>query len=56
MSNLRDRMLHDMQLHGYADRTQEAYLRAVRMLQQFHDLSPEAISEDQLRDYFIHRQ
>jgi len=56
MSNLRERMLHDMQLHGYAERTQEAYLRTVRQLQQFYDLSPEAISEDQLRDYFIHRQ
>ncbi len=56
MSNLHDRMLHDMQLHGYAERTQEAYLRAVRMLQQFHNLSPKDISEDQLRDYFIHRQ
>jgi site-specific recombinase XerD len=56
MSNLRDRMIHDMQLHGYAERTQEAYVRTVRQLQQFYDSSPKAISEDQLRDYFIHRK
>ena len=56
MSKLRDRMIHDMQLRGYGERTQEAYVRTVRQLQQFYDLSPEAISEDQLRDYFIHRK
>lgn len=56
MSNLRDRMIHDMQLHGYAERTQEAYVRTVRQLQQFYDLTPKAICEDQLRDYFIHRK
>ncbi|MFH1843576.1 MAG: site-specific integrase [bacterium] len=56
MSNLHDRMIHDMQLHGYAERTREAYVRTVRQLQQFYDLAPEAISEDQLRDYFIHRK
>lgn len=56
MSTLRDRMIADMQLHGYGKRTQEAYVRTVRQLQQFYDLSPEAISEDQLRDYFIHRK
>jgi len=55
-SNLRERMLHDMQLHGYAERTQEAYLRSVRQLQEFHQLSPDRISEEQLREYFIHRK
>ena len=56
MSNLRDRMINDMQLHGYGNRTQEAYARTVRQLQQFYNLSPEVISEEQLRDYFIHRK
>jgi len=56
MSNLRERMLHDMQLHGYANRTQEVYLWSVKKLQQHYQLSPDQISEDQLRDYFIFRQ
>ena len=56
MSNLRERMMNDMQLHGFAKRTHQAYVRTVRQLQQFYDLSPEAISEEQLRDYFIHRK
>jgi site-specific recombinase XerD len=56
MSNLRERMLHDMQLHGYAERTLGAYLRSVRQLQEFYNLSPEHVSEEQLRDYFIYRK
>ncbi len=56
MSNLRERMLHDMQLHGYAESTLKAYLRSVRQLQEFFHLSPGLISEEQLRDYFIYRK
>ncbi len=56
MSNLRERMLHDMQLHGYANRTQEVYLWSVKKLQQYFQLSPDQISEEQLRDYFIYRK
>jgi len=56
MSNLRERMLHDMQLHGYANLTQEVYLWSVKKLQQHYKLSPDKISEDQLRDYFIYRK
>ena len=56
MSKLRDRMIHDMQLHGYGERTQEAYARAVRQLQEFYSLSPDHIDEEQLREYFLHRK
>ena len=49
-------MLHDMQLHGYANRTQEVYLWSVKKLQQHFQLSPDQISEDQLREYFIYRK
>ncbi len=56
MSNLRERMLHDMQLHGYAEKTQEIYLWTVKKLQQFYMLSPDKISEEQLREYFIFRK
>ena len=30
MTGLRTRMMEDLQLHGYAEKTQEAYLRAVQ--------------------------
>ncbi len=56
MSTLRERMIHDMQLHGYGERTQEAYVRAVRQLQEFYRISPARITEEQLRQYFLHRK
>lgn len=54
MSNLRNRMLEDMQLHGYSERTQQCYLREVRKLAEFYDTSPALIDEEQLRQYFLY--
>lgn len=56
MSSLRERMIHDMQLRGYGERTREAYVRAVRQLQEFYQVSPAKITEEQLREYFLHRK
>jgi len=53
---LRERMLADMQLHGYLERTQEAYLRAVRQLTEFYQIPPGRITEEQVREYFLHRR
>jgi site-specific recombinase XerD len=46
-------MIEDMQLHGFAERTQEAYLLAVRQLAQHYRKSPDQIEEEQLRQYFL---
>ena len=56
MSALRQRMIQDMQLHGYSEATQKAYLRTVRQLSEYFRLSPGQITEDQLREYFLHRK
>jgi integrase/recombinase XerD len=53
-SSLRQRLLHDLQLAGLSDRTQEAYLRAVRQLADHFDTPPDRLGEEQLRDYFLH--
>ena len=53
-SPLAQRMLQDMQLAGHGERTQEAYLRAVRQLAAHTRLSPDQITEDQLRQYFLY--
>lgn len=45
-----------LQLNGKGPRTQEAYVRAVRMLVQYVDKAPEQISEQELQDYFLHRK
>ena len=51
---LRQRMLQDLQLAGLSERTQEAYLRAVRQLAEHFHTPPDRLSEQQLRDYFLH--
>jgi integrase/recombinase XerD len=51
---LRQKMHQDLQLAGLSERTQEAYLRAVRQLADYFHTSPDRISEQQVRDYFLH--
>lgn len=53
-SNLKKKMVEDMQLRGYAERTQSSYLRAVRQLTNYWHTPPEEISEQQVRDYFLY--
>src|SRR5215211_4825558 len=53
MTVLRQKMIEDMQLHGFADRTQEAYLLAVSQLAKHYHKSPDQINEDELRQYFL---
>jgi site-specific recombinase XerD len=47
-------MIADLQLKGYGERTQEMYVRAVRQLAQHYNKSPDLITEEELRDYFLH--
>jgi integrase/recombinase XerD len=51
---LRQRMLQDLQLAGLSERTQEAYLRAVRQLAGHFHAPPDRLSEPQVREYFLH--
>lgn len=54
MTPLRQRMLEDMQLRGFAPRTQEAYVHAVRQLAAHFHKPPDQITEDDLRQYFLY--
>lgn len=54
MSALYERMIQDMQLRGFSPRTQEAYGRAVRKLADHYAKSPDLITEEELRQYFLH--
>jgi site-specific recombinase XerD len=47
-------MHQDLQLAGLSERTQEAYLRAVRQLADHFHTPPDRLSEQQVRDYFLH--
>ena len=53
-SPLARRMLQDMQLAGFGERTLETYWRTVRELAKFTRCSPDVITEEQLREYFLH--
>ena len=53
-AELRQRFLEDLQLQGLSARTQEAYTRAVRQLAEYVKKSPAEISEEELRQYFLH--
>ena len=54
MTRLRQRMIEDMQLRGLAASTQECYVTAVRQLSQHYHASPDQLSEEQLRQYFLY--
>ena len=53
MTALRQKMIEDMQLRGFAERTQEAYLLTVRQLARHYGKSPDQIDEEELRQYFL---
>jgi integrase/recombinase XerD len=54
MTALRQRMLEDMQLRDLAPKTQEAYVGAVAQLAKYFDKSPELLTEEELRQYFLY--
>ena len=54
MTPLRQRMIEDLQLRGMSERTQEAYVRAVRQLADYYHKSPDLITEEDLRQYFLY--
>ncbi|HET7238942.1 MAG TPA: site-specific integrase [Terrimicrobiaceae bacterium] len=54
MTPLRQRMIEDMQLRGLSARTQECYVTAVRQLAAHHHRSPDQLSEEDLRQYFLY--
>jgi hypothetical protein len=53
-SPLRERFRQDLQLAGLAEPTQEAYVRAVVRLGLHLNKSPDRVTEEELRGYFLH--
>jgi hypothetical protein len=47
-------MHQDLQLAGLSERAHEAYFRAVRQLADHFHTSPDHLSEQQVREYFLH--
>jgi hypothetical protein len=47
-------MMEDLQLAGYSPKTQKGYLDAVRNLAKFYMRSPDVLSEEDIRRFFLH--
>lgn len=56
MTDLRKRLIEDLQLRGMSERTIEMYVRAVRQLADHYHKSPDRISEEELRQYFLYNK
>ena len=54
MTALRRRMIECLQLRGLSERTQDMYVRAVRQLAEHYRKSPDVITEEELRQYFLY--
>jgi site-specific recombinase XerD len=54
MTPLRKKMLEDMQLYGLSERTQGSYVGAVKGLADFYNCSPDRLSEEQIRQFFLY--
>lgn len=55
MNTLHERMIQDMQLRGFSPRTQQSYARAVRKLADHCHKSPDLVTDEELRQYFLYR-
>jgi integrase/recombinase XerD len=47
-------MIEDLQLHGLSKSTQKLYVHAVRHLAEYYRKPPDQITEEELRQYFLH--
>src|SRR5437868_1502075 len=54
MTEMRKRMIESLQPAGFSERTQEAYVRAGRRLAEHYHKSPDLITEEELRQYFLY--
>lgn len=54
MTPLRRQMIQDMQLRGLSPRTQRSYVDAVRGIAKFYHQSPDRLSENEIRQFFLH--
>jgi len=56
MTVLRQKMADALQLAGMSERTQQCYLREVRLLAKFHAKAPDQLSQEELQAYLLHRK
>jgi site-specific recombinase XerD len=56
MKDYYEQSIRALQLAGMSERTQKSYTRAVRLLVDFYQKTPDQIGEVELGEYFLHRK
>ena len=54
MTDLRRRMLEDLQLAGYSPKTIKSYIYTVRDLAKHYHRSPDLLTDEEVRQFFLH--
>jgi len=54
MTELKRRMLEDLQLAGLAPKTQKSYVYAVQRLARHYNRSPALLTEEEVRRFFLY--
>ena len=54
MGELRVKMEEEMKLRGFVEGTQESYLRAIKGIAKHYMISPDRITEEQVRQYILY--
>lgn len=55
MSELRNKMIQQMQLKGYSKNTIATYIECLVCLSNHYQTSPDLLSVDQIREYIQHK-
>jgi len=54
MTKLRKAMMEAMLLRGFSERTKESYIQGVRGIAAYYHLSPDGLSDEQVRHYLVY--
>lgn len=54
MTELRQRMIRDMELRGFSPHTKRSYLNAVKGLAKHYHRAPDTLSCEEVQDYLLH--
>lgn len=54
MTPLRQRLIEDLRLRGFAKKTQKVYLAAVVKLSEYYGKSPDQVTDEELRENFLY--
>jgi integrase/recombinase XerD len=54
MTPLRQKMIDEMLMHGFAERTKSTYLSSVVLLVKYYHQSPDTLTAEQIKNYFLY--